>query len=202
VSLSHLGRSAAYNNTVEMETAERSRGLPDTAERSGAPADEMPAPAPPGVGIPEPAPPSGGVPAVEQAKAGFIGQLLAYIPGDALAAYVAITAFILESSGFWRFLAVLGVTIATPLWVILAYRDSTDDPAVLHRWPVFEMSVGTVAFVAWSTSVPGSWWQADLDLSAQAGGAIAVATSIVLGLGIRYYEQQHRVPRVVPAAAS
>jgi hypothetical protein len=61
------------------------------------------------------------------------------------------------------------------------------------------MIVGTIAFVAWSTSVPGSWWQADVDLSAQAGGGIAVATSIALGLVIRYYEQQHRVPKVVVA---
>jgi hypothetical protein len=186
MSLSYLGRSAAHNKSIvraETRTAELQR-------ESGA---EVDAPAPP-------APPSGAAPpTAEHARAGFIGQLLAYIPGDALAAYVALTAFILESSGFWRFLAVLGVTVATPVWVVIAYRDSTDDPAVLSSWPVFEMTVGTFAFVAWSTSVPGSWWQADLDLSAQAGGGIAVATSIAVGLVVRYYRQQHRVPRSATA---
>lgn len=192
MSLSYLGRSAAYNNKAEKDAAERSFDLPPVshpAEPAGERANEVPAPAPP----------AGRVSLPEQARAGFIGQLLAYIPGDALAAYVAITAFILDSSGYWRFLAVLGVTLATPVWVLLAYRDSTDDPAVLDRWPVFEMTIGTLAFVAWSTSVPGSWWQADLDLSAQAGGAIAVASSIALGLGVRYYQQQHRVARLAPA---
>jgi hypothetical protein len=58
------------------------------------------------------------------------------------------------------------------------------------------MAVGSLAFIAWSTSAPGSWWQADLDLSAQAGGGIAVASSIALGLVVTYYQQQHRVHRL------
>lgn len=191
MSLSHLGRSAAFNNTVAAKTARESEleaAAPEAEVDDAGPAPPPPPPAPPSTSR---------VPSVDDAKAGFIGQLLAYIPGDALAAYVAITAFVLDSSSFWRLLAVLGLTVATPIWVVLSYRDATDDQTVLARWPVFEMLVGTIAFVAWSTSVPGSWWQADLDLSAQAGGGIAIASSIALGLAVRYYQQQHRVPRVV-----
>jgi hypothetical protein len=178
MTLTMMGRSAALNRAAETQA-----GREPPAEAA---ADQ-------------PVQRNDRVPAAEEAKAGFIGQLLAYIPADALAAYVAITAFIIDSSSFWRLLAMVGVAIATPIWVVIAYRDAADDPAVLDRWPVFQMIVGTIAFVAWSTSVPGSWWQADVDLSAQAGGGIAVATSIALGLVIRYYEQQHRVPKVVVA---
>jgi hypothetical protein len=135
------------------------------------------------------------IPTPQQAKAGLIDQLVGYIPGDALSVFVALTAFSLDARWGWRALALVGVTLLTPIWVVVQYRDAAETEAALRKWPLFQMIVGTFAFLAWSTSVPGSLWQKDLDLAAGAGGAIAVGSAAVIGLAVRYWQQQHRIAK-------
>lgn len=185
-----------------MRIAQSRAALEDAAVISGAPEESPASPASPPSedavpGATRPAEPSRPrVPTGPEATTALKDQLLGYVPTDALAGYVALTAAFSWADGWWVRALVFGLVTATaPVWIVLAYREAAQTPEALKQWPTFQMVIGTAAFFAWSTSVPESMWQKDLDLPGVAGVAIAVAASFVISLVVRYYAQQHRIPK-------
>jgi hypothetical protein len=175
---------AVARNDVRLEEARKPGGDQPAGERVGGEAPETPT-----------------VPTAQQAQANFQSQLLAYVPTDAIAGYVALTAAFSSFDAWWvRLLILAGVAATAPLWIVIAYRTAAQTEDALRKWPVFQIVVGTAAFLAWSTSVPDSLWQKDAGLPGIGGVAIGIAFSFFVGLLVQYYAQQHRIPaRTSPA---
>jgi len=85
-----------------------------------------------------------------------------------------------DFTGRWVALgAFLVLTVAIVLLVHIAKVRRTREP---FRWPVFEMAVSSVAFVAWATALTDtplrdlSWYKVEI------GGFIVLATTALIGL--------------------
>jgi hypothetical protein len=193
-----LTRLAVGRAVTEDAIAAEAEAAAGGGSQPGEPAQPSPAPSEPSQ---PPAAPS--VPTPAQAQAGLQSQLLGFVPTDAIAGFVALTAAFSFWDSVWIRVAVLvAVAVTAPFWIVLAYRASAKTAEALQKWPLFQMVVGTAAFIAWSTSVPESVWQKDVGLPGVAGFAIGVAFSFFTGLLVEYYAQQHRIPpRLSPATS-
>jgi hypothetical protein len=110
-------------------------------------------------------------------------QLIALIPAEAVALFILLIGLTEEEAVGWRLGVLLGVSLFAVGWTLLSYWEAKGgrQGAAL---PTFEIAVGLIAFLAWSTSVPASPF-ADLDLPTFVGPAIVAVVSALLVLGAR-----------------
>lgn len=122
----------------------------------------------------EPDPPAG-----EQKK--LVDQLIALIPAEAVALYVAAIGAAAEADEWVRWLIFAVVLAFTPVWVTVSYWEKKGGRTGI---PVFEVAIGTVAFLAWTTTVPRGTFD-DLGVPVWAGTIVVVVVSAALTLAIR-----------------
>jgi len=122
----------------------------------------------------EPAPPTG-----EQKK--LREQLITLIPSEAVVLYVAAIGAAAEASEGVRWLIFFLVLIFTPVWVVASYWEKKGGRTGI---PLFEVVIGTVAFVAWTTTVPQGTFD-DLGLAVWGGTIVVVVVSAALALAVR-----------------
>jgi len=101
----------------------------------------------------------GRIPDAADAQERIIGQLVAFIPAEPVALFIAVLAAVGAESSAWVRWTLLGVVaVLAPLWVEIHYLQKARSRRARKKVPLFEMAAGLVAFVAWSTSVPNSPW--------------------------------------------
>jgi O-antigen/teichoic acid export membrane protein len=122
----------------------------------------------------EPAPPAG-----EQKK--LRDQLITLIPAEAVVLYVAAIGAAAEAQEWVRWLLFGMVLAFTPVWVVASYWERKGGRTGV---PVFEVVIGTVAFVAWTTTVPQGTFD-DLGVPVWAGTIVVAVVSAALALAVR-----------------
>jgi hypothetical protein len=101
----------------------------------------------------------GRIPDAADAQQRIVGQLVAYIPAEPVALFIAVLAAVGPESDSWVRWTLLGVVaVLAPLWVEIHYLQRARSRRARRKLPLFEMVAGVVAFAAWSTSVPDSPW--------------------------------------------
>jgi hypothetical protein len=108
-------------------------------------------------------------------------QLIALVPAEAVGLYVAAIGAAAEAEETVRWLIFVGVLLLTPIWVAVNYWEKKGGRTKL---PWFELTIGTLAFAAWTTTVPLGTFD-DLDIPVWAGTLVVVASSAVLTVAIR-----------------
>jgi cation transport ATPase len=120
----------------------------------------------------------GRIPDAADAQQRIIGQLVAFIPAEPVALFVAVLAAVGVESDAWLRWTLFGVVVAlAPLWVEIHYLQRARSRRARKKVPVFEMIAGVIAFVAWSTSVPGSPWNDVGNFSPRWGLLVALLTA-------------------------
>jgi hypothetical protein len=117
-----------------------------------------------------------------------------YIPTEVLTLYVAVVAALRGNDAkllgvswitFWTFV------VLTPLivWLVYAAKVRASNrplPAWPNRWPVWEMSAATIAYVAWAFALPDSPFARDPSLgpwyNSAVAGIVVLIVSTLLGL--------------------
>jgi hypothetical protein len=122
----------------------------------------------------EQAPPAG-----EQKK--LRDQLIALVPTEAVALYVAAIGAAAEAPEWVRWLIFGVVLVFTPAWVVVSYWERKGGRTGI---PVFEVIIGTIAFVAWTTTVPRGTFD-DLGIPVWAGTIVVVVVSAGLTIAVR-----------------
>jgi hypothetical protein len=120
----------------------------------------------------------GRVPNALTAQERIVGQLVAFIPAEPVALFIAVLAAVGPASSSWVRWILVGVVAAlAPLWVEIHYLQRARSRRARKKVPLFEMTAGVVAFAAWSTTVPDSPW-ADLGgFTARWGLLVALLTA-------------------------
>jgi hypothetical protein len=120
-----------------------------------------------------------------------IGQLARWIPTESLTLYVAFLGVLNPLAGTpracdagyagrWAALgAFLVMTVSIVVLVHVAKVRRTLEP---FRWPVFEMSVSAVAFMAWAVALPDTPLNDFCGYKAELGAFIVLATTAIIGL--------------------
>lgn len=119
-------------------------------------------------------------PAGEQKK--LRDQLIALVPTAAVGLYVAAIGAAAEAQEWVRWLIFGAVLAFTPAWVVANYWERKGGRTGI---PVFEVIVGTVAFVAWTTTVPRGTFD-DLGVPVWAGTIVVAVASGGLTLAVRF----------------
>jgi hypothetical protein len=110
-------------------------------------------------------------------------QLIALIPAEAVALFILLIGLTAEEALGWRLGALVGVSVFAVAWTLLSYWEARGGRKGAPV-PAFEIVVGLVAFLAWSTSVPASPFT-DLDLPTFVGPVIVAVVSALLVLAAR-----------------
>jgi hypothetical protein len=101
----------------------------------------------------------GRIPGAVDAQERIVGQLVAFIPAEPVTLFIAALGAVGGESGGWVRWTLFGVVAAlSPVWVEIHYLKKARSRRARRRLPLFEMTAGLVAFVAWSTSVPETPW--------------------------------------------
>jgi hypothetical protein len=101
----------------------------------------------------------GRIPGAADAQERIVGQLVAFIPAEPVTLFIAALAVVGGESRSWVRWTLLGVVaVLAPLWVEIHYLQKARTRRARRKLPLFEMSAGLVAFVAWSASIPDSPW--------------------------------------------
>jgi hypothetical protein len=117
----------------------------------------------------------GRVPGAADAQERVVAQLVAFIPAEPVTFFIAALAAVGGESRGWVRWTLLGVIAAlTPLWVEIHYLKKARSRRARRRVPVFEMTAGLVAFIAWSTSVPETPWTSIDGFTARWGLLVAL----------------------------
>jgi hypothetical protein len=120
----------------------------------------------------------GRIPDAADAQERIIGQLVAFIPAEPVALFIAVLAAVGAESSAWVRWALLGVVAGlAPLWVEIHYLQKARSRRARKKVPLFEMVAGTVAFAAWSTSVPNSPWSEIGNFTPRWGLLVALVTA-------------------------
>ncbi len=197
MSLTSLGQAAARKGAAQRQQVQGFSPLPAVP----------PPPAPRAVGIlaaiaplpPVPLPPPG-VPPVTPASATTSGsstaslgdQLLAYIPSEVLAIYVASMGVLTGTVAGTNSAADLNDAIwvfwicvcLAPLWVLASYilSGSTLDP---KRFPYWSMTASVIAFVIWAIALGNPWLRQNLGVTDHVGALLVIFSSPVLAMTSR-----------------
>ena len=162
------------------------QGLEGIAQTAEAPPALAPAPAAGGAAAsPPPSPPSNNATNALQVIATFI-------PIEVLTLYVAAVAALHKESevtkaewiAFWVFL----ILTPTIVWVVYAAKVKSAGkplPAKPTRWPLWEMSAATIAYVVWAYALPGSpfsQFEKSGFYSSALAGLFVLGVSTILGL--------------------
>ena len=112
-------------------------------------------------------------------------QLIALIPAEAVALFILLIGLMANEAVGWRLGALGVVAVFAVAWTVLSYWEARGGRKGALV-PAFEILVGLIAFLAWSTSVPASPFD-DLDLPTFVGPAIVavVSTSLVFVARVR-----------------
>ena len=120
----------------------------------------------------------GRIPDAADAQERIIGQLVAFIPAEPVALFIAVLAAVGAESSAWVRWTLLGVVaVIAPLWVEIHYLQKARSRRARKKVPLFEMAAGLVAFVAWSTSVPNSPWSEVGNFTPRWGLLVALVTA-------------------------
>jgi hypothetical protein len=120
----------------------------------------------------------GRIPDAADAQERIIGQLVAFIPAEPVALFIAVLAAVGAESSAWVRWALLGVVCGlAPLWVEIHYLQKARSRRARKKVPLFEMVAGVVAFAAWSTSVPNSPWSEIGNFTPRWGLLVALVTA-------------------------
>ena len=120
----------------------------------------------------------GRIPGAADAQERIVGQLVAFIPAESVALFIAALGAVGGESRGWVLWTLFGVIAAiTPIWVEIHYLKKVRSRRARRRVPLFEMAAGSVAFVAWSTSVPYSPWEQIGGFTTRWGLLIALVTA-------------------------
>jgi cation transport ATPase len=120
----------------------------------------------------------GRIPDAADAQERIIGQLVAFIPAEPVALFIAVLAAVGAESSAWVRWTLLGVVaVLAPLWVEIHYLQKARSRRARKKVPLFEMAAGVVAFVAWSTSVPNSPWSEVGNFTPRWGLLVALVTA-------------------------
>ena len=120
----------------------------------------------------------GRIPDAADAQERIIGQLVAFIPAEPIALFIAVLAAVGAESSAWVRWTLLGVVaVLAPLWVEIHYLQKARSRRARKKVPLFEMAAGLVAFVAWSTSVPNSPWSEVGNFTPRWGLLVALVTA-------------------------
>jgi len=120
----------------------------------------------------------GRIPDAADAQERIIGQLVAFIPAEPVALFIAVLAAVGAESSAWVRWTLLGVVVVlAPLWVEIHYLQKARSRRARKKVPLFEMAAGLVAFVAWSTSVPNSPWSEVGKFTPRWGLLVALVTA-------------------------
>ena len=131
------------------------------------------------------------VPDPKGATKTFLDELIRWIPGESLAIFVALMGLTADSRVFIRVGALVVAAVATPIWVRIHYLQSAKTRQAKRVWPKAQMVIATLAFVAWSTSVPKSAWTEIGDFKSSWGTGIAVLVSFAIGTFVAYWNASH-----------
>ena len=120
----------------------------------------------------------GRIPDAADAQERIIGQLVAFIPAEPVALFIAVLAAVGAESSAWVRWTLLGVVaVLAPLWVEIHYLQKARSRRARKKVPLFEMAAGLVAFVAWSTSAPNSPWSEVGNFTPRWGLLVALVTA-------------------------
>ena len=120
------------------------------------------------------------VPAQEQQK--LRDQLVALIPAESLAAFVALIAYFADYSYTMRWVLFGIVFVCTPALVWVTYIEKAATTEARRTVPIRQMVIGTVAFVAWAMAVPANPFLSIDGFTLQLGAGVAIAAGFVLPL--------------------
>ena len=120
----------------------------------------------------------GRVPGAADAQERIVGQLVAFIPAESVTLFIALLAAVGTDAGEWVRWTLLGVVaVLAPIWVEIHYLQKARSRKARKKVPLFEMSAGLVAFLAWSASVPETPWTEIGGFTTRWGLVIALATA-------------------------
>lgn len=119
--------------------------------------------------------------------------LTTYVPTETLTLYVALvaalqpTANVAKTSSTGDWIAFWIFLFFTPLaiWITFATKLASDKkqlPLRLRYWPKWEMTAGTLAYVAWAMGLPDSPFAQFPWYSASVAGFVVLITSTILGM--------------------
>jgi hypothetical protein len=101
----------------------------------------------------------GRVPGAADAQERIVSSLVAFIPAEPVTLFIAVLAAVGAGSSEWVRWTVLGaVAVLAPLWVEIHYLQKAKTRKARRKLPLFEMSAGLIAFLAWSATVPDAPW--------------------------------------------
>jgi apolipoprotein N-acyltransferase len=122
----------------------------------------------------EPDPPDG-------AQKKLRDQLIALVPTEAIGLYVASIGAAAEADEAVRWGIFVVVLVLTPIWVTANYWEQKGHRTKL---PWFELVIGTIAFIAWTTTVPRGTLD-DLGVPVWVGTIAVFVASAGLTLAVR-----------------
>lgn len=119
--------------------------------------------------------------------------LTTYVPTETLTLYVALVAALpgaadaTQSSNIGHWIAFWIFLFFTPLavWITFATKlvsDKKQLPLQLRYWPRWEMTAGTLAYVAWAVGLPDSPFAQFPWYSSAVAGFVVLITSTLLGM--------------------
>jgi hypothetical protein len=121
-------------------------------------------------------------PTADEAQQGWLDKLRTLVPTDAVTAYVALIGATSALAVGWRIAALALIAVLAPVRVVLSYLSKADDAAQKEvRVPIFDATVGLLAFLAWSTTIPKSPWDQIDGFTPAIGLVITLFASILLG---------------------
>jgi hypothetical protein len=119
------------------------------------------------------------------------GQLVRWIPTESITLYVAFIALlsaptapaggeICEAGFTGRWIAVGAFALGTVLLAFLVHVGKVRRTAEPFRWPMWEMSVASIAFVAWALALPDTPLQAFCGYKIEIGAFIVLTTTVLI----------------------
>jgi hypothetical protein len=115
--------------------------------------------------------------------------------------FIALLAAVGTDAGEWVRWTLLGiVAVLAPVWVEIHYLQKARSRKARKKVPLFEMSEGLVAFLAWSASVPETPWTEIGGLTTRWGLVIALATAGALLTASEVGRPRQRAPEGRPDA--
>jgi len=136
------------------------------------------------------------------AQAHLIRQLVGFVPVESITFFLATMAAATAEARLWLRWTLFGVVcVFTPFWVEVHYLKRARSRAARAKLPVFELVSGTVAFVAWSTTVPATPWSSVGCFTTRWGLLAALVTAFALAAAAELRDALASRPRGRPRHA-
>jgi len=127
-----------------------------------------------------------------------LSAIATYIPTEVLTVYIAALAAVQnteDTSSFAMWVTFALFLILTPIIVWLVYAAKVKSagkplPLTFSQCPLWEMSAGTLAFVAWAIALPAAPFLEYLGLPGTLATVILLVTTTLLGLFAPLFQNQ------------